>query len=59
MKKCEGIRLLIIVCFTTALLFQTWGKISITDWVVVLTITLGSTGVSFTICSLLGFYDER
>ena len=45
--------------FIVTLLIQTRGDISLTKWVVILSITLACTGISFTINSLLGIYDER
>lgn len=59
MNRFEGLKLLVIISFITTLVFQTWGKISITDWIIILSITLACTGISFTISSLLGLYDER
>lgn len=59
MSKLKNIKDSIIIAFVVTLIIQTWGDISLTKWIIILIITLACAGISFTINSLLGIYDER
>ena len=59
MNKFNNLRDSATIGFLVTLLFQTRGDISVTKWVIILSITLACTGVSFAINLLLGIYDER
>lgn len=59
MNKFINLRDSATIGFLVTLLFQTRGDISVTKWIIILSITLACTGISFTINSLLGLYDER
>ena len=59
MSNFNNLRDSTTIGFIVTLLIQTRGYISLTKWVIILSITLACTGISFTINSLLGLYDEK
>ena len=59
MSNFNSLRDSTTIGFIVTLLIQTRGDISLTKWVIILSITLACTGISFTINSLLGLYDEK
>lgn len=59
MSNFNNLRDSATIAFIGTLLIQTRGDIPLTKWVIILSITLACTGISFTINSLLGNYNER